>query len=287
MMASMMDLPLELLLKIGFYMDNWADVHNFTAVVRVLRKCMPYAKYARKLFEDERVIVERFHECLGNQQGCYISRRILPIGDDRVRCYRNPYYDDRVVELWRVRFSWIDYGCKFYEGEISSLTWIYMPYGENFDGREFSPSLECHVKMSYTGDIFRHLCVVEILAAFRQDNPQDTRVPMQNWIQRKNKKIYDNLFARMMFKEMINPKIKAEDYNVGRTNYWVESFGGYKKYCDQAKKTRIRGEGWYYNKHCYPWLNEFREEVMINIRGKMKRKHYFGDIIDVNDFLEK
>ena len=85
---------------------------------------------------------------------------------------------------------------------------------------------------------------------------------------------------------MINPKIKAEDYIVGRTNYWVESFGGYKKYCDQGKK-RLRGEAWYYNKHCYPWLNEFREKVLINIRGKMKRKHYFGDIIDVNDFLEK
>ena len=72
-----------------------------------------------------------------------------------------------------MRFSWIGYGCRFFEGEILSIMWVYMPYGENFDGREFTPSLECYVKMSNAKSEFRHLSVVEILVAFRQDNPKD------------------------------------------------------------------------------------------------------------------
>ena len=105
---------------------------------------------------------------------------------------------------------------------------------------------------------------------------------MDNWTKRKHKKRYDNLYARMIFKEMINPKITLEDYNVGK---WEGR--RMKLFCEKHSFRDGWDRGMYYYKHCFPWVNEFEERVQRNVRGKMKRKYYYGEGIDVRDFLEK
>ena len=276
-MASLSDLPLELLLEIGFLLDIWDDIYSFTAVFRTLRKFMHYAKYARKIFERTR------SESPKRKRGGYYqhdsSRKIVNVGDDRVRYYRNPWYDDRTLELWKVHYAWIDYGAKFWKGEQTSLTWIFKPYGDNFDGKKYSPTASAHLKVygAYNHEV-KHISVIEICAAFRQDNSADCRVPMQNWLQEKVKRRFDNLFTRMIFAEMTHPKLKYEDY--GDVGALISPERLCKRYIEFGPY------GMCYQKKCYPWLNESDPEIQKNIRGKMKRKHCYGEVIDVRDFLD-
>ena len=290
-MALLEQLPLELKLKIGYMLDTWETIHSYTSVVWILRKCLDYAKFARKYYEKERFEFDQMEAKIDAEidrrfraelTAMDISRRLIPIGDDRIRYYRNPLFDDRTVELWRVSAPWIDYECRFYEEEITDLTWIYLPYGQNFNGKEFKPTIESHIKLANMGRDMRHISVVEIMAAFRQNNIKDTRIKMKNWIQRKNKKRYDNLFARMIFKEMIKPKMTDKDYNLGE---WEGH--GLKAYCEQASFRIHWDKGIFYQRQCYPWINEFDERIQQNVRGRMKRKYHFGEEIDIRDFLEK
>ena len=281
-MASLDSLPLELILKIGFLLISWDDIHCFSCVFRTLRKMMDYAKYARESFERSMAIDYEANMWIYTTHGRWrfkgdVSKRIVYVGDDRIRCYRNPWFDDRTVELWRTTYSWVDYSARFWLNEETSLTWIYLPYGSNFNGKEYTPTVHTHLKISITSVPTRHISVIEICAAFRQDNVMDKRVPMQNWLQEKVKKRYDNLYARMLFKEMTAPKLKYKDY--GKL--------GYNKNPELHCKRYIRFEnGMCYQKKCYPWVNEPDPVIRRNIRGKMKRKHCYGEVIDVRDFLD-
>ena len=53
-MALLEKLPLELKLKIGYMLDLWEAIHGYTSIVWILRKCLDYAKFARKYYEKER-----------------------------------------------------------------------------------------------------------------------------------------------------------------------------------------------------------------------------------------
>ena len=52
----------------------------------------------------------------------------MNVADDGIRIYANPWYDDRVIELWKITYTWIDCRAKCYENEHTSLTWIYLPW---------------------------------------------------------------------------------------------------------------------------------------------------------------
>ena len=258
----------------------WEDIYSWSSIFRMLRKFMDYAVYARKKFEEHRSfrsldwLPDWDHAwskctCASRCQCCimyrewFASRKLLKVGDDRVRYYRNPMYDDRTVELWTVKYSWVDYSAKFWENEETSLTWVYKPYGSGFDGKRYAVTRDAHKKDSPCGHSIDHISVIEICAAFHQDNPNDCRVPMQNWLQEKVKKRYDNLYARMLFKEMANPKLR------------------------ECGTRHLYRKGMYYKSNCFPWLTEMSQEMQQVVRGKIKRKHYFSETIDVRDFLEK
>ena len=53
-MALLEKLSLELKLKIGYILDSWKAIHGYTSIVWILRKCLDYAKFARKYYEKER-----------------------------------------------------------------------------------------------------------------------------------------------------------------------------------------------------------------------------------------
>ena len=53
-MALLEKLSLELKLKIGYILDLWKAIHGYTSIVWILRKCLDYAKFARKYYEKER-----------------------------------------------------------------------------------------------------------------------------------------------------------------------------------------------------------------------------------------
>ena len=125
-----------------------------------------------------------------------LRRRILNIGDDRVRFYTNPFFDDAVIELWRVNYTYnIDYKAAFWENEQTSLTWAFKPYGDHFNGRMYTPTESVHLKSNGPGKMKRHISVIEICAAFHQRNVKDKRVPMSSWLEDQVKKRYDNLFC--------------------------------------------------------------------------------------------
>ena len=118
------------------------------------------------------------------------------------------------------------------------------------------------------------ISVIEICTAFRQDNLNDRRVPMQSWWQEKVKKRYDNLYARMLFKEMANPKLLPEN---------VLDNTECRKLTNVCKTRNVRD----YRSSCYPWLTVMRPGIQRIVRGKMKRKHYCSQNIDGRDFLAK
>ena len=154
-MVLITDLPMEIILKIAYLLDMWNDIHCFSSVIRILRKFRDYAVYARMIFEIERENNSLWWETAKTGRWgvrhtiprC-IHSRIMNIGDDRIRTYANPNYDDRVIELWRVEYTWVDYRAKFYIGEQTSLTWIHLPYGGIFDGFQYYPTADIHIKSS-------------------------------------------------------------------------------------------------------------------------------------------
>ena len=271
---SLANLPLELILKIAYNLDKWDDIHCFSCVFRDLRKLMDYAKYARQKFVEERERPKYLKGWAWSSSKKNIQSKIINVGDDRVRMYANPWYDDRVTEKWRCRYSWVDYKARFYEGETTSLTWIFQPYGGNFDGVRYSVGdihhkysdpfkIPMHPRNQWLGrlPVRLHLSVVEICAAFRQDRPKDRRVPMSSWLEEKVKRRYDNLYTRMVFKEM------------GQC---------------AARTSVCRDVDRHYLKRCFPYINVYEcvdEDVVRNKRRKMDKKHYFGEI-DVRDFLK-
>jgi hypothetical protein len=199
MMATMDSLPAEILETIGYCLKSWEDIHSFSTVRQILRRNHRFAVYAREAFERDRLGSTPPHQrCLIREE-----RRLLHIGDDRVVYYVNPRFDDRVIELWRSPYTWIDYAARFYEGEITPLTWCYLPYGENFNGQSYVGTIDVHIRRRTVGVSSQvHFTIRDVIACIRNDNVQDRRPKMKTWLQRKIKNRYDNLFKRMLIREV-------------------------------------------------------------------------------------
>ena len=193
------------------------------------------------------------------------DRSILNFGDDRKIVYADPRYYKNTIELWRVRYSWIDYHSSFEDKELSELSWIHLPYGDNFMDNHYIPTIDIHYKPGryYKYVTRQHLNYVELVAALRKDWTYDKKIKMSSWIEQRNKTKYDNLFIRMVVKEMSpNPSIKDK--------------------CEH-KNTNFLGR-------CYPFINglTYDRDVVTCKRGVLKKYQCNMNMpLDVNDFLRK
>ena len=79
---------------------------------RLLREFQDYDVYAWGKFEEERDRSKFSDEWTAN------------VGSYNVGCRERTktIHDDRGIELWKTRYTWIDYRAKFYENELTSLT---------------------------------------------------------------------------------------------------------------------------------------------------------------------
>ena len=191
---------------------------------------------------------------------------IIEMGDDRIIVYANPRRSIHTVELWRTKYSWIDYKCDFEKGELTDLSWVYLPYGSNFTGTEYIPTENSHFKFgTYHNFVKRqHLSYAEVIAALRKTWIHDKKIKMPTWIEQKIKIKYDNLYTKMMIKEMSpQPKVLSEK-------------------CVHHESHFLR--------RCYPFMNGFGldHQVVKNKRGFLK-KHLCNMHVplNVNDFLIK
>ena len=82
-MTLLENLPLELQLKIGYELKSWEEIHNFTSVVRILRKCEDYAKYARGCYERERARFDEMEENIAAEIDSQLGEQL--VGSDLQR----------------------------------------------------------------------------------------------------------------------------------------------------------------------------------------------------------
>ena len=163
MVMMITDLPLELLLQIGWKLDKWEEIYGFTSVCRQLRKHLKYAEYAREKFKH----------------------------------HRDGHTTTRIHNRYRWRHVKMD---------LSSI-WIYLPYGDNFNGKEYVLKLRMsrrQLEHGYRQGYWRLYYVLnqkedDICTAFRDCS---SKLKMYSVVEEAVKGRYDELFSEAVFKEM-------------------------------------------------------------------------------------
>lgn len=113
-------LPFEILVYIGFYLEDWNDIWSYSTVFKALRKHKGYAVFARSRF------LKSLNYCTYKS---YSDHHFFKFGDDRCR---HQTKDGVLFEHWKCEHPWIDYTADFQKREITINTWCYMPYGISF-----------------------------------------------------------------------------------------------------------------------------------------------------------